>query len=120
MYAVTLVLADASSAFVFYALVGFYLFLLRLSTVQGDDLEALACEAVRNALDRAHICVKEAAFLMQLDESNLRKQLKREPNFHLSFCRMFRLPFLFWMHLWPEIILLVAKKRLSEIVADHR
>jgi hypothetical protein len=83
-----------------------------------DSIEQAASEAFCVALDTAHICIKEAAVLMGLDEANLRKQIKREKGHHLSFFRMFRLPCAFWFAFSPALFFLIGKKRIAELTKD--
>jgi hypothetical protein len=91
---------------------------LRCAAVSTDDLERDLGQAVLDALDRAQITVKEAAAIMRLDESNLRKQLRGEPSNHISLTRLLRLPYRFWLWLSPSLIYLVAKRNAEEIAVS--
>lgn len=91
-----------------------WLFVLRLSVMTTDDLEAALCEAVADCLRRVSLSVEQAADLMQIDYFNLQKALKRERGRAIPLLALFRLPFLWWMYFLPELSYLVAKKHARE------
>jgi hypothetical protein len=91
-----------------------YALMLRASTVDTDELEHLLAQAVIDALNAAHLSIKEAAFYMRIDESQLRKQLRVEPSQHLSLFKVIHLPFSFWLHFGPALIAIVYRKRMEE------
>ncbi len=98
-------------------LVGFF-GLLKCAAMDLAPLEQVLGDAVLASLDAARITVKEAASLMKIDESQLRKGLRGEPSHHLSLNRLVRLPFGFWLHFSPTLTYLVAKKNVTEIAED--
>lgn len=87
---------------------------LKASTVDTEDLEKLLAQAVWDALNAAHISIKEAAYAMDMDESQLRKQLRAEKSQHLNLTKLFRLPFAFWMWFSPSLMSLIYRKRMVE------
>jgi len=95
-------------------------FALKLAASSTDGLERDLGQAVLDALDRAHLTVKEAAALMRIDESQFRKQLRGEASNHLSLTRLMRLPYRFWLWLSPSLIYLVAKRNAEEIAESMR
>jgi hypothetical protein len=92
----------------------FYALMLRASAMETDELEKLLVQGLWDAINAAHLSIKEAAYYMKLDESQLRKQLRCEPGQQLALVRVFRLPFSVWMFFAPCMMSLVYKKRLSE------
>lgn len=92
-----------------------WVLLVQLTAASTDELEKILAAAVLESLERARITTKEAAALMKLDESNLRKQLRGEPANHISLTRLIRLPWSFWLWFSPSLAYLVAKKNTMEI-----
>ncbi len=88
---------------------------LKCAAMDLSQLEQVLGDAVLTSLDAARITVKEAASLMAIDESQLRKGLRGEKSYHLSLNRLVRLPFAFWLHFSPALTYLVARKNVVEI-----
>lgn len=93
-------------------------FLLHLSAQQTDDLERLLGEAVRDALRFARITEEQAADMMRMNDSHLRKALRGEPSHHISLTRLVRLPYVFWLYFSPTLIYLVARRNTEQIAED--
>lgn len=87
---------------------------LKAAAANTDELEQTLAQAIADALNAAHLSVKEAAYFMRLDESQLRKQLRAEPSQHVSLTRLIRLPFSFWLHFSPALISIIYRKRMQE------
>ena len=66
----------------------------------------------------AGITEKQAADLMGMDPSNLRKALRGEGQLQIGVARLMRLPFAFWMRFSPTLLYLVAQKHVTEIAED--
>lgn len=98
--------------------VGFWIVGQKCAAIDLSHLETVLGDAVLSSLDAARITVKEAAALMKIDESQLRKGLRGEPSHHISLNRLVRLPFAFWMQFSPSLVYLVAKKNAQEIAED--
>lgn len=95
---------------------GFVFVLLRiLAAADTTEIEQLLAFAVRDALAAAHISVKDAAYHMQTDYTQLTRQLRAEPQQFLSLTRLIRLPFGFWVVFTPVLVSLVYRKRMSEM-----
>lgn len=95
-----------------------FVFGQKCSTVDTSDLEKLLGEAVSLALEHARLVVKDACFLMRVDERHFRKGLRAEENAHISLTRLVRLPFTFWLAFTPSLLYLVAKKHAADLAND--
>ncbi len=95
-----------------------FFLLLRATALDLSALEAVLGQAVRDALMLARISEEQAATLMQMNESALRKCLRGEGQLQLGVARLLRLPFAFWLHFSPSLMYLVAKKNMTEIAND--
>lgn len=92
--------------------------LQRATASSTDALEQALGDAVREALHLAKLTEKNAADVMRMDESHLRKALRGEPSHHISLTRLVRLPFTFWLYFSPSLIYLVAKQNVHDIAED--
>ena len=96
-----------------------YALCLRLSCSTTHDLELMLAQAVVDALQASHLSIKEAAALLGIDEGQFRHQLKCERQHQLSLTKLVtRMPYVFWLHLGPSLMLIVAKKRWAEMAED--
>lgn len=95
-----------------------FLLAIRASAMDLTYLETVLGQAVRDALMLARITEEQAADLMQMDLSALRKCLRGEGRLQLGIARLMRLPFSFWLHFSPTLMYLVAKKNITEIADD--
>jgi len=95
-----------------------FLIALRCSVMDLADLERTLGQAVRDALMLARITEEQAADLMRMDASTLRKCLRGDPRLQLGLARLMRLPFAFWLHLTPVLMYLVAKRNVEQIAHD--
>lgn len=95
-----------------------YAVLQRATASTTDALEHALGEAVREALHLARLTEKNAADVMRMDESHLRKALRGEPSHHISLTRLVRLPLAFWMFFGPTLIYLVARQHAQDIAHD--
>jgi hypothetical protein len=86
-----------------------------LATADTSELEQLLSTAVMDALNAAHLSVKEAAHYMRIDPEQLRRQLKNEPKQYLSLLKLLSLPFGFWLAFSPSLIALVYRKRMQDM-----
>jgi hypothetical protein len=93
-----------------------WLFCQRLSVMTTDHLEHLLREAVADGFRRAHLTVEQAAAIMRMDYFNLQKALKGERGRAIPIDRLFRLPLTFWTSFLPDLVYLVAKKSLMDVV----
>jgi hypothetical protein len=92
------------------------LFYLCIKAMSFDlsDLEKVLGESVRDALMLARITEEQAADLMGMHVSALRKCLRGEGQLQLGVARLMRLGFVFWLHFSPVLMYLVAKKHAME------
>jgi hypothetical protein len=86
-----------------------------LATADTSELEQLLSTAVMDALNAAHLSVKEAAHYMRIDPEQLRRQLKNEPKQYLSLLKLLSLPFGFWLNFSPSLIAIVYRKRMQDM-----
>ncbi len=86
-----------------------------LATADTTELEQLLSAAVLDALNAAHLSVKEAAHYMGIDPEQLRRQLKNEPKQYLSLLKLLSLPFGFWLAFSPALIAIVYRKRMQDM-----
>lgn len=100
---------------VFMLAVAIWLVLSQLSVVDTDEIELLLAEAVRDSLRMARITEDDAAGKMRMDVSLLRRQLRGEPNNHISLTRLIRLSYEFWLWFGPVLMFLVSKRRFDQI-----
>lgn len=100
------------------ALIG-WLLVHHVMAAQTDDLEQIVADAVTAAMHAAGLTAKEMAFRMRIDESQLRKQLRAEPQNHLSLSRLVRV-WEIWIFLGPAILAIVARRRWNEVLNDLR
>ncbi len=106
-----------SSSLAAFSLV-IFLLILRCSAMDLSSLEAVIGQAVRESLLLAGITEEQAADLMQMDLSALRKCLRGEGRLQLGVARLLRLPFGFWLRFSPSLMYLVAKQHASQIADD--
>jgi hypothetical protein len=87
----------------------------RESAVVEDtsEIERLLAFTVRDSLSAAHIEPKTAASIMRIDYAQLLRQLRGEPQQHISLTRLIRLPWTFWFAFLPCLANLVLLKRLT-------
>ncbi len=86
-----------------------------MAAMETSELEQILAAAVRDALNAAHIEIKQAAACMGIDRSLLEKQLRCEPARHISLVKLLQLPFAFWLCFSPVLIGIVYRKRMQEI-----
>ena len=86
-----------------------------VAAADTTELEQLLSAAVMDALNSAHLTVKEAAYYMHIDPEQLRRQLKNEPKQYLSLLKLLSLPFGFWLAFSPALIAIVYKKRMQDM-----
>ncbi len=86
-----------------------------LAAADTTELEQLLSTAVLDALNAAHLSVKEAAHYMRIDTEQLRRQLKNEPKQYLSLLKLLSLPFGFWLAFSPSLIAIVYRKRMQDM-----
>lgn len=91
----------------------------------ADDLRKLALRAVAEAIEKSEIPIKAYADMTPnvkgepMDESQLRKQLRGEPGYNLSFIHMLTYwPWPFWYYFAPNLLWLMGKKRVQEMAAE--
>ncbi len=94
---------------------GLWVFAVKAASMDFTELEKIAGQAVRETLMLAGITEENAADLMHMDVSALRKCLRGEGKLQLGVARLMRLPFGFWLHFSPVLMYLVAKKHAQEI-----
>jgi hypothetical protein len=100
----------------FYLIVACWLCAQKLATMQTDDLEEMLRVAIRNSMVRSELSIKDAAFRIGRHESDLRKALKGDPSHYLPFVEIvLHWPFSFWISMTPEIVMVVARKRMAEV-----
>lgn len=93
-----------------------WVFLMRLTLTSAEDLEQIFRAAVRNAMFIADLTIKDAAFRLGRNESDLRKALRGEKGYYLPFVEMVLCwPFTFWIVLTPQLLAVLTKKRLLEV-----
>ncbi len=80
-----------------------------------SHLEAIIGDAIVNCLSHAQIPIKEAAMLMEMNETNFRKALTGEAGRTITLVRLIKLPYRFWLHFGPQIMWLVTRKHMIEI-----
>ena len=86
-----------------------------LAVTDTTELEQMLSAAVLDALNAAHLTVKEAAYYMHIDPEQLRRQLKNEPKQYLSLLKLLSLPFGFWLAFSPSLIAIVYRKRMRDM-----
>ncbi len=86
-----------------------------MAMADTTELEQLLSTAVMDALNAAHLSVKEAAHYMRIDPEQLRRQLKNEPKQYLSLLKLLSLPFGFWLSFSPALIAIVYRKRMQDM-----
>ncbi len=86
-----------------------------VAAADTTELEQMLSAAVLDALNAAHLTVKEAAFYMHIDPEQLRRQLKNEPKQYLSLLKLLSLPFGFWLAFSPALIAIVYRKRMQDM-----
>lgn len=100
---------------------GIWMIGLKCMAADLEDLNKVLGDAVLTALTLAHLTVFEAASLMKINESQLRKSLRGEtvPHIHhISLNRLLHLPFSFWLHFSPTLIYLASKRNAMAIAED--
>jgi hypothetical protein len=86
-----------------------------LAAADTTELERLLSASVLDALNAAHLSVKEAAHYMRIDPEQLRRQLKNEPKQYLALLKLLSLPFGFWLAFSPSLIAIVYRKRMQDM-----
>lgn len=105
----------------FYLTLFGFLFVLRLAASDPSDLEEVLRTAVRNAMFLGHYSIKAAAVDLGRDESDLRKALRGEKGYYLPFIEMAcRWPLSVWLHITPQLFLVLGQKRVNELRATVR
>lgn len=117
MFAVTVPLHPQSSLTGVISLV-IFLLILRVSVIDVADLEVIIGAAVRDSLRRANITEEQAADLMQMDLSALRKCLRGEGRLQLGVARLMRLGLTFWTFLTPTLLYHAARLHAEQVKDD--
>lgn len=92
--------------------------LLRLAVIDVSDLEIMIGASVRECLRRADITEEQAADLMQMDLSALRKCLRGEGRLQLGIARLMRLGLTFMSYLTPILLYHAARLHCERVRED--
>jgi hypothetical protein len=92
--------------------------ILRLAVIDVTDLEVLIGASVRECLRRADITEEQAADLMQMDLSALRRCLRGEGRLQLGIARLMRLGLTFMSYLTPMLLYHAARLHCERVRED--
>lgn len=95
-----------------------FFFVLRLAVIEASDLEVIIGTAVRKCLQRSDITEEQAATLMKMDLSALRKCLRGEGQLQLGVARLMRLGLTFWTYFTPTLLYHAARLHADQVRDD--
>lgn len=96
----------------------FFFFVLLAKVVDASELEIIIGLSVRDCLRRANITEEQAADLMGMKLSALRKCLRGEGRLQLGVARLLRLGLLFWTYLTPMLLYHAARLYAEQVRDD--
>ncbi len=89
---------------------------MKCAAMDLAEMDRALGEAVLAALTAINMTVKEAAAIMQMNESQFRKALQGLGQRHLALNHLIKLGPVFMVHLTGSLMWLTAKQRAQEIV----
>lgn len=95
-----------------------FLLLLVLKVADASGLEIVIGMSVRDCLRRANITEEQAADLMGMKLTALRKCLRGEGRLQLGIARMLRLGLTFWTYFTPTLLYHAARLHCEQVRDD--
>lgn len=95
-----------------------FFFVLKLAVIDATELELVIGASVRDCLRRAGITEEQAADLMGMKLSALRKCLRGEGRLQLGVGRLMRLGLTFWTYFTPTLLYHAARLHCEQVRDD--